>query len=135
MDDALVVVREKLQSEKSQVYVHYFSEEECDTFFRLSGDRNRRMHSSDGMRVVQGALVLMVVATCISDFVPDFGPMSIGQVVFKKPLLIGDSVCILLRVTRDGSMIKEVRVQVLRHGESIIEDVTVRLVHSSKMLL
>lgn len=129
MDDASTVVCEKLE-----LYAHYFSEEECDTFFRMSGDRNRHMHSLDGMRIVQGALVLMVVATCISDFIPDFGPMSIGQVVFKKPLHVGDAVCIILHVTRDGPMIKEVRVQMLRNGVSMIEDVTVRLVHSSKML-
>jgi hypothetical protein len=119
---------------RPDVYNHHFSEEECDAFFRLSGDVNHQMHSLDGMRIVQGALVFMVVATCISKSFPGFGLKDFDQAVFKKPLLIGDSISIILQLVRSGSKIKRVNVRVRRRDEQVVEDVVVTLVHFSKML-
>ncbi len=102
----------------------------CFLFFLLSGDKNRKIHGVFGkLKIVQGVAVVTKMGTIVSQLYPMYMVRRIGEITFKLPTRIGNSVTMTFSNFTEGRKgIATVTVSILQGGRQVIKPVELFLV-------
>ncbi len=101
----------------------------CMEYLKLSGDKNISLHSASGKRIVQGMAILTKMGAFVSKKIPNHLVVGIDVIKFKKPISMGDTVTMALRITQVGNVRVLAEFTLYKDEADVLMQVPIKLVH------
>ena len=108
-------ISDQLEKDVPFMVTVHFGKGWCDTFFKLTEDVNDSLHTETGQNIVQGAAIFAKIGTLMSIHMKGYLVHQVNQLIFKKPVRVGESVYVIMRRFGRGKAANTVTVTVQNH--------------------